>query len=254
MRSPTTIGSLFTGIGGLDLGLESCGLGPVLWQCDSDPAARAVLASHWPHARVYNDVRDIDERAPRTEIICGGFPCQPTSFAGRRKAQRDPRWLWPFFASVVARLRPRIVFIENVPGLQTAGLRDVLADLARLGFDAEWGRFWAAETGAPHLRERVFVLAYAGGVRREEVRGLGVPGPQRAPRRRHAYRCGGADAGFPACRSHYIDERHGPQPAVRAGAHGLPARVAHRLDGNACSPQQAALAWRTLTARAAEKS
>lgn len=160
-----TIGSLFSGIGGLEMGLEMCGLGPVVWQCDSDPYARAVLEAHWPGVKRYEDVRQIDERAERPDIICGGFPCQPVSLAGKRKAQQDTRWLWPFFAAVVARVRPRVVFVENVPGLRTAGLRDVLADLARLGFDAEWDCFSAEEVGAPHRRKRLFLVAHAYGER-----------------------------------------------------------------------------------------
>jgi site-specific DNA-cytosine methylase len=246
-----TFGSLFSGVGGLDLALESCGLGPVRWQCDSDPAARAVLARRWPGVRIYDDVRHIDESAGRVEIICGGFPCQPTSFAGARKAQRDTRWLWPFFAAVVARLRPRVVFIENVPGLQSAGLRDVLADLAGLGFDAEWDRFWAADVGAPHLRERLFILAHTGGLGREEVGRVGILDAEPAPPGRHPYRCSGADAhpGFPPCRNH-VDGWAGPQPSIRRDADGPSPRAQHRLHGNAAVPAQAALAWRTLMTRA----
>jgi DNA (cytosine-5)-methyltransferase 1 len=141
-----SIGSLFSGVGGLELGLEACGLGPVLWQCDSDPAARAVLARHWPEVRRYEDVREVITGAVApVAVLCGGFPCQPVSVAGKRQGQKDPRWLWPFFAAVVARLRPGLVFIENVPGLRSAGLRDVLADLADLGYDAQWDVFSAAE-------------------------------------------------------------------------------------------------------------
>lgn len=158
-----TIGSLFSGIGGLELGLEMCGLGPVLWQCDADPQARAVLAHHWPEVKRYDDVRDIDASAAPVGLVCGGFPCQPHSLAGKRRGTSDERWLWPEFARVIECVRPGVVFIENVPGLRTSGLRDVLADLAHLGFDAEWGVFGAYEVGAPHLRRRLFVLAYANG-------------------------------------------------------------------------------------------
>ncbi|HYF27570.1 MAG TPA: DNA cytosine methyltransferase, partial [Baekduia sp.] len=93
-----TIGSLFSGIGGLERGLEMCGLGPVRWQCDSDPCARAVLAQHWPEVKRFEDVREVARgKAERVDIVCGGFPCQPVSVAGKRKAQRDTRWLWPHF-------------------------------------------------------------------------------------------------------------------------------------------------------------
>jgi DNA (cytosine-5)-methyltransferase 1 len=157
----TTIGSLFSGVGGIELGLESIGLGPVLWQCDADPAARAVLAAHRPGVQVFEDVREIDAKsAAPVGIVCGGFPCQPHSVAGRRRGTSDARWLWPQFQRIVAELCPPIVFIENVPGLRTSGLRDVLAGLASLGFDAQWDCFTASEVGAPHIRRRLFVLAY----------------------------------------------------------------------------------------------
>jgi DNA (cytosine-5)-methyltransferase 1 len=154
-----TIGSLFSGIGGLELGLERAGLGPVLWQAERAPVCRAVLAKHWPHARRYEDVREVESSAARVAILCGGFPCQPVSLAGRRRAQADERWLWPEFARVIDEIAPAVVVAENVLGLRTAGLRDVLADLAALGFDAEWSDLGAVEIGAPHRRRRIFLVA-----------------------------------------------------------------------------------------------
>lgn len=164
-----TIGSLFSGIGGLELGLERAGLGPVLWQAERDPYCRAVLRRHWPYARRYDDVREIDGRAARVDLLCGGFPCQPVSVAGARRAQSDERWLWPEVARIARALEPGVVVVENVPGLRTAGLRDVLADLADLGFDAEWSCLAAGEdpgrrhgwphVGAPHERRRLFIVA-----------------------------------------------------------------------------------------------
>lgn len=159
MGERLTIGSLFSGVGGLELGLERAGLGPVLWQAESDPYCRRVLARHWPEARRYTDVRHVDAHADRVDVVCGGFPCQPVSVAGQRRAQADERWLWPEFARVVRELRPAWVVAENVPGLRSAGLRDVLADLAALGFDAEWSCLSAAQVGAPHLRRRLFLVA-----------------------------------------------------------------------------------------------
>lgn len=240
-------GSLFSGIGGLDLGLEMATGAKSMWFCESDPFARAVLAEHWPGVPIYEDVRHVSDKVPRVDIICGGFPCQPASFAGKRKAQADSRWLWPFFAGVVARLRPSFVFIENVPGLRTAGLREVLADLADLGFDARWSCFWAADAGAPHLRGRLFILANARGIRLEEVGGLGILDKERPPRGRDPYRCSGANAptGFPPCRNH-LDGWPGPQPAIRRSPDGPSPRTQHRLHGNAVVPAQAALAWDAL--------
>lgn len=151
------IGSLFTGIGGLDLGLERAGLGPVVYQAESDAYCRRVLARHWPEVRRFSDVREVS--GVRADVICGGFPCQPVSVAGRRRAQADERWLWPLFAAQIEAQRPRAVVIENVPGLRSAGLRDVLADLASLGLDAEWSDLAACDVGAPHKRQRLFLVA-----------------------------------------------------------------------------------------------
>lgn len=159
-----TIGSLFSGIGGLELGLEACGLGPVIWQAEIDPHARAVLEQHWPEVRRYNDVREIDANAPPPEIICGGFPCQDISNAGKRAGiGGEKSGLWSEYARIIRALRPRVVFVENVAALAVRGLDRVLGDLASLGFDAEWDVLRASDVGAPHLRARLFILAYAHG-------------------------------------------------------------------------------------------
>lgn len=152
-----TIGSLFSGIGGLELGLESAGLGRVAWQVEIDPTCRQLLGLRWPDALRFDDVRTA--HPPPVDVLCGGFPCQPVSLAGGRKAQSDERWLWPEFARLIDECAPGIVVCENVLGLRTAGLRDVLADLAARGFDAEWCDIGAFEVGAPHVRRRVFIVA-----------------------------------------------------------------------------------------------
>lgn len=152
--------SLFTGYGGLDLGLERAGLGRTAVQAEIDPWCREVERRHWPDAQRFNDVREVtrDSVGP-CDLICGGFPCQPVSVAGKRAGQSDERWLWPEYARIVAELAPAFVVVENVPGLRTLGLRDVLADLAALGFDAEWTCFRAWDLGAPHLRDRFWLVA-----------------------------------------------------------------------------------------------
>lgn len=152
------VGSLFSGIGGIDLGLERAGM-RVAWQCELDPWCRSILARHWPGVPCYADVRSIGADAPRVDVLAGGFPCQPVSLAGKGLAQADERWLWPEFARLVRVLRPRYVIAENVPGLLARGLDLVLADLAALGFDAEWTVFGARDVGAPHRRERVWIVA-----------------------------------------------------------------------------------------------
>lgn len=156
-----TVGSLFIGIGGLDLALEHFGH-RVIWQAESDGYARAVLAKHWRGVRCFEDVREIDATSPPPDIICGGFPCQDISNAGKRVGIDGERsGLWSEFARIIRELRPRLVFVENVAALTVRGLDRVLGDLASLGFDAEWDVLRAADVGAPHLRARIFILAYA---------------------------------------------------------------------------------------------
>ena len=158
-----TVGSLFSGIGGLDLGLERAGH-TVQWQIEADPYCRRVLAQHWPHVPCHHDIKTVTagDLTP-VDLLCGGFPCQPVSHAGLQKGTTDDRWLWPEFYRLIDVLRPRYVLLENVPGLLTANggsaFRGILADLATSGYDAEWDCLPAAAVGAPHLRYRVFIIA-----------------------------------------------------------------------------------------------
>src|SRR5438270_5688184 len=162
-----TVGSLFSGIGGLDLGLERAGMS-VAWQVENDPFCAAVLEKHWPGVKRYGDIREIRwEEVESVDLVCGGFPCQPVSLAGRRLGTTDDRWLWPEFARCVRTVRPRYVLVENVPGLLVRGMGDVLGDLAACGYDAEWDCLPAAAVGAPHLRYRVFIVAYTAGTQRD---------------------------------------------------------------------------------------
>ena len=155
-----TIGSLFSGVGGLDEGLERSGLGRVVFQCEIDPFCRKVLRKHWPDATIYEDVRSVGHGAARVDVLCGGFPCQDVSLAGLGAGLAGARsGLWYEYLRIVEELAPSIVVIENVLGLRTRGLRDVLAGLAALGFDAEWTCVSAAELGAPHIRKRIFIVA-----------------------------------------------------------------------------------------------
>lgn len=154
------IGSLFSGIGGLELGLERAGLGHVVWQCEIDPFCRDVLARHWPEAQRYGDITSL--HAPSSvDVMCGGFPCQDVSLAGKNAGMENGTrsGLWAEYARIIGETRPKIVVIENVPGLLQRGLRRVLADLAGLGYDAEWAALSAADVGAPHLRRRIFIVA-----------------------------------------------------------------------------------------------
>lgn len=153
-----TFGSLFSGIGGIDLGLERAGM-QCRWQSEIDPYASRVLAKHWPDIPNLGDIREIDWRnVERTDVVAGGYPCQPFSYAGSRNGADDPRHLWPMFANCLCVVRPRFALLENVAGHLSLGFGQVLADLAALGYDAEWDCIPAAAVGAPHLRDRVFII------------------------------------------------------------------------------------------------
>ena len=163
--TPLTFGSLFAGIGGMDLGLERAGW-QCRWQVEIDDYARRILAKHWPDVRRHDDVRTFppDDGTDWTvDLIAGGFPCQPVSIAGKRLGEADDRWLWPEFLRVIRAIRPRFVLLENVPGLFVRGFDRVLGDLAASGYDAEWDCLPASAFGAPHQRDRVFVVAYTSG-------------------------------------------------------------------------------------------
>lgn len=161
-----TVGSLFSGIGGLDLGLERAGM-TVRWQSEIDPYCCQVLKKHWPTVPNLGDVKTIEwETVERVDLICGGYPCQPFSTAGKMAGSEDPRHLWPFFARALRVLRPRFALLENVPAHLGIGFDEVLADLASLGFDAEWSIVPAGAMGAPQRRPRLFVVAYSEGTER----------------------------------------------------------------------------------------
>lgn len=178
-----TVGSLFSGIGGLDLGLERAGM-KVIWQSEIDPYACRVLAKHWPEVPNLGNVKLIDwSTVERPDLLCGGFPCQPVSTAGLQLAQADERWLWPEVARCLRHLRPRWALLENVPGLLVHAMGDVLGDLATLGYDTEWQGIPAAAVGAPHLRWRIFIVAHAHGGRRQVEREPQPGGEQGASRR-----------------------------------------------------------------------
>jgi DNA (cytosine-5)-methyltransferase 1 len=159
-----TFGSLFAGIGGIDLGLERAGM-ICLWQVEKDPFCRQVLRKHWPEIQRYGDIKAVDfNRVEPVKVLAGGFPCQPVSQSGKRKGENDPRWLWPEFYRAICQIRPPIILVENVPGLLYRGFDSVLGDLAESGYDAQWTSLSAASIGAPHIRSRLFLLAYPSGL------------------------------------------------------------------------------------------
>jgi len=159
---PLTFGSLFAGIGGFDLGLERAGL-RCEWQVEIDPYARAVLAKHWPDVRRHEDVRTFPppEGEWGVDVICGGFPCQDISVAGKGAGLAGARsGLWYEYARIIGELRPSYVIVENVAALLTRGADVVLGTLATLGYDAEWHVIPASAVGAPHRRDRLWIIAF----------------------------------------------------------------------------------------------
>lgn len=226
--APTYL-SLFSGIGGLDLGLDRAGFRCV-GQVEKDPFCQQVLAKHWPEVPRHDDVCTAAEWWRRTDrpavwLVAGGPPCQPVSTAGRGLAQDDPRWLWEPMCDVVAVLRPTWVVVENVPGLRTRGLDTVLGDLGRLDYRAQAGTIRACEVGAPHPRERLFVMAHAASLGGDERPGPGQAGARGAESSRVRLAEPGYAAGWPA------------EPAVARMAHGVPAGVDRRRAlGNAVVP------------------
>ena len=160
-----TVGSLFSGAGLCDLGLHWAGF-KHQWFCEIDPFCRSVLAKHWPGIPIYEDVTTLNgAELPPVDVLCGGFPCQDVSHGGKhagiRKGTRSGLWL--DYARLIGEVRPRYAIIENVRGVLSRGMEIVLRDLASLGYDAEWEVLSAAALGAPHRRERVFIVAFPHG-------------------------------------------------------------------------------------------
>lgn len=162
---PLSFGSLFAGIGGMDLGLERAGL-VCMWQVEIDPYASRVLQKHWPDVTRFRDVRECgSHNLEPVDLICGGFPCQDISNAGTTHdgglTGLDGRrsGLWREFSRIVCELQPRWVVIENVDSLAVRGLDAVLWDLAGSGFDADWATIPASCMGALHQRKRLFIVA-----------------------------------------------------------------------------------------------
>lgn len=159
-----TVGSLFSGIGGLELGFERAGF-EVRWQVEIDPWCRKVLTKHWPSVPKYEDVRNVGaHNLEWVDVIVGGFPCQDISIAGKGAGLEGTRsGLWSEYIRIVRATRPRYVVVENVSALLHRGLDVVLRDLAQSGYDAEWQVLPAAAFGAPHRRDRVFIVANTNG-------------------------------------------------------------------------------------------
>ena len=255
-----TVGSLFAGIGGFDLGFQRAGY-DIAWQVEIDAYCNRVLSKHWPHVPRYGDIRAIDwTTVPAVDVVCGGFPCQPHSVAGRRQASDDDRDLWPEVVRCLRTVRPRWFVGENVPGLLSSEsgrfFGQVLRDLAACGFDVEWDCLPASAVGAPHRRDRVWIVAHASDARFSRTRldhqyenpvcvssdGCAENATDVAHadcergRRRTPWRTYAEDA-WESSR-HTWRGQWDVEPAVGRVAHGIPARVDRlRGLGNAIIPQ-----------------
>ena len=176
-----TCGSLFAGIGGFDLGFERAGI-KTIWQVEIDEYCRRVLARHFPDAKRFADIRDCGgcgqfrkqtaNRLTAVDIIAGGFPCQDISISGSRlglSGERSSLW-WEMYR-VICEVRPRYVVVENVAELLKRGIGDVIGALAALGYDTEWDCLPAFAFGAPHFRDRVFIVGYTSSKRLQ----VGIP-------------------------------------------------------------------------------
>lgn len=156
---------LFSGIGGFSLGLERAGMETVAF-CEIDKKARLVLNKHWPDVPVFEDVSTLtkdalDARGISVNVICGGFPCQDISLAGKGAGLEGERsGLWSQFHRLIKEIQPQYAIIENVSALRNRGLDHVLRSLAEIGYDAEWHCIPASAVGAPHRRDRIWIVAY----------------------------------------------------------------------------------------------
>ncbi len=186
--------ALCAGIGGLELGLKLA-IGKdykCVGACEREAFAASVIVARMEdktldEAPIWDCLESFPSELYRgkVDLISAGFPCQPWSVAGQRKGIEDERWLWPLIADIIREVGPRIVFLENVPGLLIGGAGPVLGELASMGFDSEWGIFSASEVGASHKRERIFILAHSKEPRRQgsddESRGGKTQRPQPRP-------------------------------------------------------------------------
>jgi DNA (cytosine-5)-methyltransferase 1 len=164
---------LFSGIGGISLGLERAGLRTVAF-CELDPFCRAVLKKHWPDVPCHEDITTFYTDGYDVDVICAGFPCQDVSLGnavwGERTGTAGMRTgLYRFVIGAVRLVRPRFAVLENVANLLDRGLGDVLGDLAEIGYDAEWHCVRACDSGAPHERDRIWIIAYPGGSRTQRL-------------------------------------------------------------------------------------
>jgi len=218
---------LFSGIGGFSLGLENAGMVTEMF-VEIDPKARRVLRKHWPHVEMHDDVNTIGIKRGQFDLICGGFPCQDISRAGKMEGiGGEKSGLWGQFYRLIREGQPNYVIIENVARLRSDGLVTVLQNLNEIGYDAEWHCIPATAVGLPQERDRIYIVAYARslGYRRSGWVGRWISSAPEA--RQHGW-CEGAQG--------YVQIQ--AEPCVGRTCDGLPADVDRcRLLGNAVIPK-----------------
>ena len=230
MTEPLTFGSLFSGIGGIDLGLERAGLA-CKWQSEIDSYSSRVLKKRWPNIPNYGDITKMQtDQIEKVDLICGGFPCQDISVAGKGAGLKGERsGLFYEFIRIVREIRPQYLLLENVAALLIRGLDDVLGTLAALGYDCEWHCIPAAAIGAPHRRDRIFILANADSSRLQRWRSQKL---SKCPRKRLTRASSSLQRFKKQCAQWEFE------PGLGRVANGIPRRV-DRLKGlgNAVVPQ-----------------
>ena len=160
------IGSLCTGYGGLDMAAEAYFNAETVWTCEFDKHASKIIAERINKPN-YGNLKTNDwSQVEPIDILTAGYPCQPFSQAGLRKGSDDERHLWPYIKEIIRELRPKYVLLENVRGHFGLGFREVLGDLTSIGYNARWTLIRASDVGAPHRRERLFIVAYPDSTRR----------------------------------------------------------------------------------------
>lgn len=236
---------LFSGIGGFSLGLERTSGFRTVAFCEIDPFCRRVLKKHWPEVPCYDDVRTLTaERLAAdgigVDVICGGFPCQEISVAGNGVGITGERsGLWTEYARLIGELRPCLAIVENVAELLGRGMDVVCGSLAAIGYDAEWSSISMCAVGAPHVRQRVFVVAYPD--RQHGRQGLRHP-PSQPDRPLQAIN------GLAGSRARWRARLADPS-ALYGGAYGVPNGMdRNRAIGNSVGPDVGELIGRAILA------
>lgn len=254
------IGSLCTGYGGLDMAVEAYFGAETVWCFENDPYASKLIDQRYGIEN-FNDLTELDMlQLPKVDIITAGYPCQPFSTSGSRKGADDDRHLWPYIFKVISHVRPQHVVLENVRGHLSLGFKEVLADLASIGYDCEWQLVRASDIGAPHERSRLFAIAYPNLTRRrippstQAITNTSSEGSQGCEHTRGRFKCSSCQARVEI--PDLLDSKGRLDPKFTEYIMGLPTGWVTDMDvsrtqqfkilGNGVVPQQAYYALQLL--------